>query len=150
MVSYIDYMNIYTYLLFLCLGAMTDTPVTPPCILKHDWPITGKTKGSCLPWKTIPLQRPPSGTTRALNFFRRLKWLVYPPNRIIILQELGGLWIRCRFNGHHPVSSYTQLTKHEPHRLLELTWWLILVRLGKVKLPPTFGVNSFVEKLHCE
>ena len=36
-----------------------------------------------------------------------------------------------------------------PQRLLKSTWLLLLVRLAKKKLPPSFGINSFAEKLRC-
>ena len=43
----------------------------------------------------------------------------------------------------------THIWKNGPSRLLEFIWWILLVRLSKMKLTPSFGVNRFAEKLHC-
>ena len=50
----------------------------------------------------------------------------------------------CTFNIGHLVSLYTTTEKHELRRILKVTQWLMLVRLTKVKLPLSFGLNIFV------
>ena len=52
------------------------------------------------------------------------------------------------FNIGKQVSSYIKLMKHGLCKLIEFTWCLILIRLSKMKLMPSFGVYRFVEKLH--
>ena len=39
--------------------------------------------------------------------------------------------------------------KYETRRLLKFNWRIMLVRLAKMKLPPSFWVNSFAEKFCC-
>ena len=91
LVFYIGHLTVFTYTIFPCLGVWADTTITSPFILRHDWTITGKPEGRCPPWRIIPLQHPPPGTTRALKIFKLLNWLGYPPYQNSILQEQGGL-----------------------------------------------------------
>ena len=69
----------------------TDTPVQSTFILLHDFLFGSNPLGVRIPWIIIPLQQPTSGTTRDLNFYRQVNWLLLPPDQNSILQELGGL-----------------------------------------------------------
>ena len=144
MVLQIDRLIVCPYEIFLCIGAWTDTPVTSPFLLKHDLHISGKPEGRCLSSIIIPLRQTPPGYVRALNSFRRLNFLGRSPYQKSILQELGGLKLRCTFISHHPVSYYTQLTKNRPCRLLEFSQCLSFDRLANMKLPSSFGFNIFM------
>ena len=78
-----------------------------PFLIKHDYQFGRTPIGVRITWINTPLRQPPPETTRALNFFRLLRWLGLPPDQNCILQELVGLQLMCTFNIGHPISSYT-------------------------------------------
>ena len=55
----------------------------------------------------------------------------------------------CTFNIGHHVSLLTTTVKHGPSRLLKFTWWLLLVRISKMKLPLSFWVYRLAVRLFC-
>ena len=113
-------------------GCMDRRSCCIPFFLNNYCPFGRTTIGVRIPSIIVPLRHPSIGITRALNFFRQLNCLGRPPDQNSILQELVGLQPKFTFNMGHHVSSYTQLTKHGPQRLLKSTCWLLLVRLTKV------------------
>ena len=80
------------YVLFLCLGALTDAPATPPFILRHDWPATGKPALYLPHLKNYSLTAAPDGDHQGPELFQttELTWVSaipkqYPPRTVRLI-----------------------------------------------------------------
>ena len=126
-----------------------DAPVTPHFILNHDWPAAGKPALYLPTLKNYPLTAYPVGDNQGPEIFRRLNWLGAPP-RPKKYPPITGRLITYMHVQNWSLGFIVQKTvKHVLIRLLEFTWWLLLVRLANVKLPPYFGVYSLAVGFWC-
>ena len=119
-VSYIDRLTICMYILFLCMGAWIDTPVIATFLLKHDCPFGRTPVGVRIPWRIIPLQLPLPGTTRALNFFRKLNCLGHTSDQTVSSKnrEAYNLGVHSILVTGFHLTQYFKM-KHRPLRIIK-------------------------------
>ena len=142
-------MTVYMYVLFLCMGALKDAPVTPPFILGHDWPFIGKSEGKCLPWIIIPLSQSLTGNTRVLNFSEYWTAWGIPQTKTVSSKncEAYNLGVHSilvtRFHCTQQLQNMDRLGFL--NSLGELCW----LDFPRWSYCCPLGLNIFEEKLHC-
>ena len=139
----------HLYLVPIINNLFLQNPYTP-FILKHDCPFGRTPVGVIIPRSIIPLRQPLPGTTRGLKFSD--DWTAWDIPQIKTVSsknwEAYNLGVRSSYVTRFHLKQALK-TEHGTRRLLKYTWWFLLVRLAKVKLLTSFGVNTFAENLGC-
>ena len=111
--------------------------------------VTGKPDGSRLPWRIIPLQQNPDEVCQESEHFQMSELPRYP-HRTNKYPPITGRLINYMHVKKSSICFIFHTTeKHRTHRLIKFIWWIILVILEKVKIPPYFGVNSLTMGFWC-